>query len=72
MREQDIAPTFHYVPLHSSEAGRRFAAAYAECPVSDDISGRLIRLPFYNNLTDAESERVIDSFVSVLSAARSS
>jgi dTDP-4-amino-4,6-dideoxygalactose transaminase len=72
MREQDIAPTFHYVPLHSSEAGRKFSAAYAECPVSDDISGRLIRLPFYNNLTEAESERVIDSFVSVLSAARSS
>jgi dTDP-4-amino-4,6-dideoxygalactose transaminase len=72
MREQDIAPTFHYVPLHSSEAGRKFSAAYAECPVSDDISGRLIRLPFYNDLTETESERVIDSFVSVLSAARSS
>jgi dTDP-4-amino-4,6-dideoxygalactose transaminase len=70
MREHDISPTFHYVPLHSSEAGRKFSASYAECPVSDDISGRLIRLPFYNNLTEAESQRVIESFVTVLSAAR--
>ncbi len=33
-----------------------------ECPVTDDISGRLLRLPFYNNLTAADSERVVDSF----------
>ena len=54
MREHQITPTFHYVPLHSSEAGRRFSAEYVECPVTDDISGRLVRLPFYNNLTSAD------------------
>jgi len=70
MREHDITPTFHYVPLHSSEAGRKFSAEYADCPVTDDISGRLVRLPFYNNLTPSESERVIESFVSVLSSVR--
>ncbi len=70
MREHGITPTFHYVPLHSSDAGRKFSAGYVDCPVTDDISGRLLRLPFYNNLTPAESDRVIESFVSVLSAAR--
>ena len=34
-------------------AGRRFSARPTECPVTDDISGRLMRLPFYNNLTRA-------------------
>ena len=45
-------PTFHYLPLHTSDAGRTFAARPTECPVSEDISGRLLRLPFYNNLSE--------------------
>ena len=63
-------PTFHYVPLHSSEAGRKFAARPTECPVTDDISGRLLRLPFYNNLTAADSRARRRELVTVLSAAR--
>ncbi len=68
MREQGVIATFHYVPLHSSEAGQKFSAAPAECPVTDDISGRLIRLPFYNNLTAAEIDRVVETFVETLQA----
>ena len=51
MREQGIATTFHYVPLHDSDGGRRFAARPTECPVSSDVSARLVRLPFFNTLT---------------------
>ncbi len=69
MRADGIQPTFHYVPLHSSDAGRRFSAEPTECPVTDDISGRLIRLPFYNHVTAEESQRVVESFVSALAAA---
>jgi dTDP-4-amino-4,6-dideoxygalactose transaminase len=69
MREQGVTATFHYVPLHSSDAGRRFAARPTECPVSEEISGRLLRLPFYNNLGEAEVERVVDAFLSCLSTA---
>lgn len=65
MRKAGVQATFHYVPLHSSEAGRRFTARPSECPVSEDISGRLLRLPFYNDLAEAEIERV----VAVLSAS---
>jgi dTDP-4-amino-4,6-dideoxygalactose transaminase len=70
MRGEGIQPTFHYVPLHSSDAGRRFSAEPTECPVTDDISGRLIRLPFYNNVTVDESQRVVESLVRSLAAAR--
>ncbi len=66
LHDRRINATFHYVPLHSSAGGRRFAARTTACPVTDDISGRLLRLPFYTDLTDAEIHRVVDEFVSAL------
>lgn len=69
MREQGIATTFHYVPLHSSEGGRRFAARATACPVSTDVSRRLVRLPFFNTLTEAEVARVAEALVAAVRAA---
>lgn len=66
MREQGIATTFHYVPLHDSIGGRRFAARPTECPVTTDVSGRLMRLPFHNNLTVEQSDRVVEALVGAL------
>lgn len=66
LRAAGIQATFHYVPLHSSDAGRRFAAAPSDCPVSEAISGRLLRLPFYNNLSAVDSDRVVDTFLGAL------
>ena len=59
LNEAGIGATFHYVPLHSSPGGRRFSARATECPVTDDISGRLLRLPFHNNLSEADQDRVL-------------
>jgi dTDP-4-amino-4,6-dideoxygalactose transaminase len=70
MREDGIQTTFHYVPLHDSDGGRRFSARPVECPVTSDVSGRLVRLPFFNNLADDELERVVDSFLRATKAAR--
>jgi dTDP-4-amino-4,6-dideoxygalactose transaminase len=70
LREQGIATTFHYVPLHDAPAGRKYAARVPECPVTTDISGRLLRLPFHNNLTEREGERVVEALVGSLRAAR--
>lgn len=64
MRSRDVQGTFHYVPLHSSDGGLRFRARKTACPVTDDISGRLLRLPFYNGLTDSEADRVVDALLS--------
>jgi dTDP-4-amino-4,6-dideoxygalactose transaminase len=63
MRDAGVQPTFHYVPLHSSEGGRKFSAKPTDCPVTDDISGRLLRLPFYNNLSAPDAERVVATFL---------
>jgi len=57
--EQNIHPVFHYIPLHSSPAGRRFARAHGdELPVTDRVSECLVRLPIWPGL-GADIERVI-------------
>src|SRR5262245_1774317 len=68
MQAEGIHPTSHYVPLHSSQGGARFASYMTECPVTDDVSGRLLRLPFYNSLSPEQGERVVTSFLDALSA----
>ena len=69
LREQGVVTTFHYVPLHSSEGGKRFSARPTACPVSTDVSGRLVRLPFFNTLTEAEVARVAETLVAAVKAA---
>ena len=64
LKAQGILSVFHYVPLHSSPMGRRCAARETPCPVTDDLSLRLLRLPFFNDLTEAEQSRVIAAVTS--------
>ncbi|MBN2002423.1 MAG: DegT/DnrJ/EryC1/StrS family aminotransferase [Anaerolineae bacterium] len=59
LKTQDILAVFPYVPLHLSPMGWRFGYTEADCPVTQDISGRLVRLPFYNTMTEEEQARVI-------------
>ncbi len=66
MRSYGVHPAFHYVPLHNSDAGIRFAARSTECPVSEDVAGRLLRLPFHNNISDADADRVVDALRSAI------
>jgi dTDP-4-amino-4,6-dideoxygalactose transaminase len=64
LKEQGILSVFHYVPLHSSEMGRKWAARETQCPVTENVSVRLLRLPFYNDLTEAEQVRVVAAVTS--------
>jgi dTDP-4-amino-4,6-dideoxygalactose transaminase len=59
LKARGILSVFHYLPLHLSEMGRRFGGAKGNCPVTEDVSERLVRLPFYNGLTEAEQARVV-------------
>ena len=63
MRSRGVTPTFHYVPLHSAPGAAVLADRHQDCPVTDDISARLLRLPFYNDLDTADQERVVETFV---------
>jgi dTDP-4-amino-4,6-dideoxygalactose transaminase len=62
---QGIYATFHYVPLHSAPGGVRVAARPTDCPVTDQISATLLRLPFYTSITD-DIDRVIAAFVAAV------
>jgi dTDP-4-amino-4,6-dideoxygalactose transaminase len=64
LKAHGILSVFHYVPLHLSEMGRRFAARATECLVTEDVSARLLRLPFYNDLTESEQSRVVSGISS--------
>ncbi|MEI2714565.1 MAG: dTDP-4-amino-4,6-dideoxygalactose transaminase [Nocardioides sp.] len=63
MKADGVNTTFHYVPLHDSDGGRAFAARPTECPVTTDVSSRLVRLPFHHHLTDTDLDRVVETFV---------
>ena len=58
LRARVIIAPFHYVPLHSSEAGRRFGRTAGTLALTNNLSERLIRLPMWSGMRD-ESERVI-------------
>lgn len=61
LKDRGILSVFHYVPLHLSPMGRRFGGKPGDCPVTEDISERLVRLPFYNDLTEDEQGIVVAS-----------
>jgi len=54
-----VMATFHYVPLHSAPAGRRFGRAHGEMRHTDDLSGRLLRLPIYSDITADDQDYVV-------------
>jgi dTDP-4-amino-4,6-dideoxygalactose transaminase len=60
LNSEGIQAVFHYVPLHSSPMGRLHGSTVRDLPVTDDISGRLLRLPLYFDITEAEQERVVE------------
>jgi dTDP-4-amino-4,6-dideoxygalactose transaminase len=69
--KRGINAVFHYVPLHSSPAGRRYGRTNGELPVTDDASERLLRLPLWAEMPDETVDAVIDAVrETVPSAAR--
>ncbi len=59
LKERGILSVFHYLPLHCSPMGIGLGGKPGDCPVSEDVSDRLVRLPFYNDLDIADQERIV-------------
>ena len=66
LKEAQINAVFHYVPLHSSPAGKRFGRQSGELPLTTSLSERLIRLPMWIGLSETQQERVCDTLGKVL------
>ncbi len=61
LKQRGILAVFHYLPLHLSEMGRRFGGRPGDCPVTEQVSDRLLRLPLYHDLDEEEQGQVIDA-----------
>lgn len=61
LRERGILAVFHYLPLHLSAYAAQWGGRAGDCPVTEDVSDRLVRLPFFNSLTDDDQTQVIDA-----------
>jgi dTDP-4-amino-4,6-dideoxygalactose transaminase len=61
LKARGIMAVFHYVPLHLSPMGQKLGGRFGDCPVSETMSDRLLRLPFFTSLEPASQGRVIDA-----------
>lgn len=59
LKKRSILSVFHYLPLHLSVMGQKFGGKPGDCPVTEDVSERLLRLPFYNTLSETQQEKVV-------------
>lgn len=60
LKRHGILSVFHYQPLHLSEMGRICAAREPYCPVTEQVSERLIRLPFFNALAEDDQAHIVE------------
>lgn len=61
LKENGIGAVFHYIPLHSSPAGKKFGVFYGEDKYTTKESERLLRLPMHIQLKDEDVEKVIET-----------
>ena len=59
LKDRDIQAVFHYVPLNVSPMGKSFGAQPGDSPVAEDVSRRLVRLPFFTGLSEADQDTVL-------------
>jgi dTDP-4-amino-4,6-dideoxygalactose transaminase len=64
LKEQGVTAVFHYLPLNKSAYALGMASSgwrRTDCPVTEDVSDRIVRLPFYTSMTEEEQGRVIQA-----------
>lgn len=64
LKDKEIGAIFHYIPLHSSPMGYKLGYRKGDFIITENVSSQLLRLPFYNKITDDEQNYVIESLYS--------
>jgi dTDP-4-amino-4,6-dideoxygalactose transaminase len=70
MHERGIQCVFHYLPLHLSPFGQQYGYGQGACPVTEDVSDRLVRLPLFNDLDEARLERIVEAVCSFVPSVK--
>ena len=60
MKENGVQCVFHYIPLHTATAGKKFGRFHGEDIYTTKESERLVRLPMYYNLDLSQAQQVAD------------
>jgi dTDP-4-amino-4,6-dideoxygalactose transaminase len=63
LKDRAVQAVFHYLALHLSEMGQRFGGRPGDCPVTEDAADRLLRLPFFNDITPEQQAQVVDALI---------
>ena len=63
LKERGIQAVFHYLPLHLSPMGEKFGGKAGDCPVTEQVSDQLLRLPFYTNMTEEDQMQVVKALM---------
>ena len=66
LKSRGIQAVFHYVPLHASPMGQKLGFRQGMLPITENMSGRLLRLPFYFDITADEQSRVVNAVAECL------
>jgi dTDP-4-amino-4,6-dideoxygalactose transaminase len=67
LRSVGVQAVFHYIPLHSAPAGKKYGRAHGDLSTTGDISDRLLRLPLYAGMTESDVDCVIANLTSFFS-----
>lgn len=59
LKALNIISPFHYQPLHLSDKGRAYGGKAGDCPITEAVSNRILRLPIYNDLVEKDLDRVV-------------
>jgi dTDP-4-amino-4,6-dideoxygalactose transaminase len=66
LKRNEIHSVFHYVPLHSSPAGRRYGRVHGGVDVTNRQSERLVRLPLWVGLASEQQNFIVDVLAKVI------
>ena len=66
LKKQGIHAVFHYIPLHSAPMGQRYGYKEGDFPVTEDLSGRLLRLPVFAGMENSDKKLVINAVMDCL------
>jgi dTDP-4-amino-4,6-dideoxygalactose transaminase len=69
LKHQGILAVFHYVPLHTAPVGQQYGYREGDLPVTEELSDRLVRLPFYYDLAEQDQMEVIGEISKFLTRA---
>jgi dTDP-4-amino-4,6-dideoxygalactose transaminase len=69
LNKNGVQAVFHYIPLHSSPMGQSFGYKEGDLPFTEDLSGRLLRLPLFFDITEDEQAQVVQQISSYLTTA---